>query len=154
MTPGLENPKARQRLPSTRGRNMEKVLTNIEAVARVVEASDDSSGAVLPFQQWRKQQRDQVEGEATAVAVAVAAADGAAAANEGEEGGNEEEEDPASTIYRALRSARGSGDGQRDERYWARRLWAFMSKVRELKSAPKREKDLDDAAHPWACKWA
>ena len=86
----------------------------------------------------------------------------AAAAAEADEEGKGPEPDASSPAlsYRALRSARASrgastagGEARNDERYWARRLWAFMAKVRELKSAPKREKDLDDPADPWARKW-
>lgn len=35
-------------------------------------------------------------------------------------------------------------DGIKTRRYWTRRLWTFLSKVRELKSVPKQEKKLDD----------
>ena len=35
---------------------------------------------------------------------------------------------------------------QRTQAYWARRVWVFLSKVRELKSVPKDEKRLGDPA--------
>jgi hypothetical protein len=31
------------------------------------------------------------------------------------------------------------------QKYWARRLWVFLCKVRELKSVPKNEKALEQA---------
>jgi hypothetical protein len=37
-----------------------------------------------------------------------------------------------------------SGQHVKTRRYWTRRLWAFLCKVRELKSVPKQEKMLDD----------
>ena len=118
-------------------------LAELDSIRCVVEASDDGSDAALPFAHWRPIGTDDNADE-----------------NVTQDGFDEKAEN---IFFRAVRNEGGASDGSaadeeerdvscgdaRSDKYWARRLWTFMSKVRELKTAPKREKDLDDPENPW-----
>ena len=71
--------------------------------------------------------------------VAAAASTAAAAAGEGVTGGDAAAPGARRPVYRPMK-------------FWSRRLWVFLSKVRELKSVPKDEKCLDspDLVALWA----